>query len=141
MAEEVNIELLRPEDVDGALEEIYRDPARAREFFERSIGERELALARFAEEANADPALVDAVRERPMEVLTERGLLGPLDRIQIDTLSPTLGLWWPYPICRWDCRFVPRTIIEWICVSFLGWRFCYPRLRIVLRWECRLICF
>jgi len=151
MAEEVKIEVLRPEDVDAALEEIYRDPPRAREFLERNISERESALARFAEEANADPAIGDAVRERPIEVLTERGLLEPLDSIQIDSLAtgligaPFKKLFGPflpaYPICRLDCRFVPRPIIEWICVTFLGWRFCYPRLRIELRWECRIVCY
>jgi hypothetical protein len=141
MAEEVSIKVLRPEDVDSALEEIYREPQRAKEFFERSIGEREQGLAKFAEEVNADPAMVDSIRERPIEALEERGLLGSLDRIQLDTIRPILEPWWPRPICRWECRFVPRTVIEWVCVSFLGWQVCFPRLRIFLRWECRIICF
>ena len=154
MAEEVQIEVLSPEDVDAALEETYRDPPRAREFFERTISERESALARLAEEANADPALGEAVRERPMEVLAERGLVEPLDSIQIDTVATGFGLggvfkkvgsFAPFlprpPICFPKCRFVLTPVIEWICVSFLGWRVCYPRLRLVLRWECTFVCF
>ena len=77
MPEELKIEVVPEDRVDGVLKETYRDAEAARDFFERQIGEREAALARFAEEANGSPELVHAIRERPIEMLHERGLLGP----------------------------------------------------------------
>jgi hypothetical protein len=141
VAETLSIEVIPEERLDEVLKETYRDPEAARGFFERGIAEREGAVARFAEEVNQSPDMVEATRQRPIEMLRERGLLGPLDDIRIRTLNPELNLWWPWPICRWECRWVVRTVIEWVCIGWGPFRICFPRLRFVLSWECRIVCF
>lgn len=137
--DELQVEVVREEQAQEHLRELYADADQAREFFDDYIGRRQQAVNRFAEEVNGDEGLMKEFQERPLALLRERRLLGPFDNVRFDYTNFSPDLWWPH--CVPICRLVPRVIVEWICIGFPPIRWCFPRLRIVWVWECRIVCF
>lgn len=136
--EDVEFEVISEAEAEEVLAEQYADPRRAKEFFDGVLSQRQQAISAFLEQANEDPEVSDALLQNPLQAFRERGLLGPGDLLQVDLHERLFP--WPLPWCRLECRWIPVVIVEWICVKIFGFRFCWPRIRVILRLRCRLVC-
>jgi hypothetical protein len=137
---DLRIEVVSEKQAEEHLKELYANPDAAREFFDGYIGRRQQAINGFADTVNQDEELAKAFQDRPLGILRERNLLGPFDHVRLDYVNFHPDLWWHF--CHPVCRLVPRVVVEWICVTGpWGLRLCFPRLRVIWVWECRIVCF
>jgi hypothetical protein len=136
------IEQVSEDQFREQLKETYADPDAAGRFFDQQVEVRRNALEGFFGEVNDDERLMKDFQRRPLELLHERKLLGPLDRISIeDMINPFVDWPWPWPICRIVCRLEPVVETVWQCISIWPFgRFCWPVLVVRLRWQCRIVC-
>lgn len=123
------------------LEETYRDANGVAKVFTEGIARREEALKELEREAASAEDLARRVHRDPVGTLRERGLLGPFDELQIELGHAGLDgrFLWPFP-CFWLCRPIFDVERKWICMDVHGLKWCYPTLRLRLRWECRFEC-
>lgn len=137
----IKIEEITEAQFRKQLGETYKDPEAAGRYFDRYVSERQKALEAFSAELGKNEALAASFTRNPIEMLNQRRLLGPLDRITLDELPNPFHLFpWPFPVCRLQCQIVFRTEVVWVCIGILRWRICWPVFRIVARWECRIVC-
>jgi len=124
------------------LDETYADPDAVARFFDEQVKVRQKALEGFVSEANDNEDLLRDFSRRPVEVLHERRLLGPLDQINIDGLINPFHDWpWPWPICRVVCQLEVSVETVWVCISIWPFgRICWPTLVFHVRWVCRIVC-
>ena len=135
----VEIETVTEEQAQKHIRETYAKPDAALKFFSTYMAQREKALREFDTEVNKNEALAAEFAKNPVAMLQERKLLGPLDVLNIDGLANPF-LPWPLPFCRFVWRFECTWVWEWRCLSFFGFRFCWPVLVLHCRWVLRLIC-
>ena len=135
----VEIETVSEEQAQKHVRETYAKPDAALKFFRGYMAQREKALKELDAEVNKDEALGAAFAKNPVAMLQDRKLLGPLDVLNIEGLANPF-LPWPLPFCRFVWRFECTWVWEWRCVSFLGFRFCWPVLVLHCRWVIRLVC-
>ncbi len=135
----VEIETVAEDQAHKHIRETYAKPDAALKFFSGYMAQKEKALKEFDAEVNKNEVLAAAFAQNPIATLQERKLLGPLDVLNIEGLANPF-LPWPLPFCRFVWRFECTWVWEWRCVSFLGFRFCWPVLVLHCRWIIRLIC-
>ncbi len=136
------IERVSQDQFQGHLKETYANPEQATEFFEEQVESRKRTIQAFVDDLNADEHRLKEFTRRPLEILNERKLLGPLDRISIDNLINPFFDWpWPWPICRIVCQVEVVLETEWVCISIWPFgRFCWPILVWRFRTVCRIVC-
>jgi hypothetical protein len=138
----VEIEVVSQEEAHKHLRETYVDSDGAIKFFSAYVAEKEKALKAFDAAVNRGGELATAFAQNPIGTLQERGLIGPLDLVDIEGLHlPHSPLPWPFPHCRWVCKLECKWEVHWVCIRIFGFRFCWPRLHLHCRWVCRLVCF
>ena len=135
----VEIETVSEDQAQKHIRETYAKPEAAQKCFHGYVSQREKALKEFDAEVNKDQMLAAAFSQDPVGTLRERRLLGPLDELNIEGLTNAL-LPWPFPFCHWVWRIDCTWVWEWRCVSFLGFRFCWPVLVLRCSWVLRLVC-
>lgn len=117
----------------------YTDGASALKFFDGYVAQREKALKVFDAELKKNEALADAFTKNPVGTLQERGLLGPLDRINLEAL-PNPFLPWPFPFCHFHYVLECRWEVHWVCIRIFGFRFCWPVYHLHCKWVVRIHC-
>jgi hypothetical protein len=135
------IERISQADAREYLRGTYADPDAAAKLFDQVIAERKKALQALEKEVNGDQHVAQAMAKDPVGFLHERKLLGPLDQISIEGLrNPFIDWPWPFPHCWvvWTLEIVAE--VEWICVGFWPFRFCFPILVLRLRWVSHIVC-
>jgi hypothetical protein len=135
----LEIETIAPEAARKHIEETYTDGASALKFFDGYVAQREKALKVFDAELKKNEALADAFTKNPVGTSQERGLLGPLDRINLEAL-PNPFLPWPFPFCHFHYVLECRWEVHWVCIRIFGFRFCWPVYHLHCRWVVRLHC-
>lgn len=135
----VEIETVSEDEARKHVAETYANPDAALEFFHGYVAHRERALKEFDAHVNKDEKLAAAFTKDPAGVLRERGLLGPLDVLNIEGLTNAL-LPWPFPFCRFVWTIECTWVVEWRCITILGFRFCWPVFVLRCRWVLRLVC-
>ena len=124
------------------LGEAYADAGSALKFFDGMVAQREKALKQFHAELGKNQELATAFAQNPVGMLNDRGLIGPLDRINIEDLVNPFKLFpWPFPFCRiyWvlECRWER----SWVCVKIFGFRWCWPVWHLYCKWVARIHCY
>lgn len=137
----LEIETITQEAAEKHIRETYNDPEAALAFFDGQAAQRERALKTFDAEVGRSDELAAAFAKDPLGTLHERGLLGPLDRVDLEgLLNPFQPLPWPFPHCHFHYRLECRWERHWVCIRILGFRLCWPVYHLHCRWVVRLVC-
>jgi hypothetical protein len=138
----IEIQEISEREAKAQVRETYANPEGALKFFDTYVSRKQQALKALSGELEKDPDLMADFAQRPIGFLNERRLLGPLDQLHLEGLTnPFLPFPWPIPRCRLVCRIECRPEIHWVCVSFFGFRICWPVFHVHCRWVCRIVCF
>ena len=137
----LEIEEIREDAAKEHVRETYADADGALKFFDGYIAQKEKALKAFDAEVGKNQALAATFAKNPVGTLQERGLLGPLDRINIEGLTnPFQALPWPFPHCHFHYVLQCRWEIHWVCVRIFGFRWCWPVHHLHCKWVAQIHC-
>jgi hypothetical protein len=137
----LEIEEIREDAAQKHIREAYADADGALKFFNGYIAQKEKALKAFHAEVGKDQELAATFAKNPVAMLHERGLLGPLDRINIEGLpNPFQPLPWPFPYCHLHYTLECRWERHWVCIRIFGFRWCWPVYHLHCKWVVRIHC-
>lgn len=137
----LEIEEIREDAAQKHIREAYADADGALKFFKGYIAQKEKALKAFHAEVGKDQELAATLAKNPVAMLHERGLLGPLDRVNIEGLpNPFQPLPWPFPYCHLHYTLECRWERHWVCIRIFGFRWCWPVYHLHCKWVVRIHC-
>jgi hypothetical protein len=129
------------EEAKKHVREAYADAGGALKFFTGYIAQKEKALKAFHAEVGKNQELAATLAKNPVGTLQERGLLGPLDRINIEGLvNPFQPLPWPFPFCHFHYVLECRWERHWVCIRIFGFRWCWPVYHLHCKWVVKIHC-
>lgn len=136
--------MVQREENRGCVEVVSEQEAREHlgDRFEAQIEagrKREAAIRDFDAELSRGGDVVGRFERDPTALLEERGILRPLDKLELQLDVPGLpdlpGQ--EVPDLRFHCRWLCYFYWEWVCIWVAGRPFCFRR----LRFRCVRVCF